>query len=179
MREFSLSPLLWRGYSSPPAGRWAGSCRFPRARRAALEARIGGGLILACAFAIAGLAFLEMRRAKTTFHPGGKANALVRGGVFERTRNPMYLALTLVTLGLGVATANPWLVLLAPALLLYLQERVVKREEAYLTERFGAAVYRLHAQGPPLDLSAARHFGNAPVNTFCTPLAGLWNLFRI
>jgi protein-S-isoprenylcysteine O-methyltransferase Ste14 len=105
---------------------------------AALEARIGGGLILACAFAIAGLAFLEMRRAKTTFHPGGKANALVRGGVFERTRNPMYLALTLVTLGLGVATANPWLILLAPALLLYLQERVVKREEAYLTERFGA-----------------------------------------
>ena len=80
-----------------------------------------------------------MRRAKTTFHPGGKANALVRGGVFERTRNPMYLALTLVTLGLGVATANPWLVLLAPALLLYLQERVVKREEAYLTERFGSA----------------------------------------
>ena len=105
----------------------------------ALEARIGGGLILACAFAIAGLAFLEMRRAKTTFHPGGKANALVRGGVFERTRNPMYLALTLVTLGLGVATANPWLILLAPALLLYLQERVVKREEAYLTERFGSA----------------------------------------
>ena len=102
------------------------------------EARIGGGLILACALAIAGLAFLEMRRHRTTFHPGHKAAALVTGGVFQRTRNPMYLSLTLVTLGLGVVTANPWLILLAPALLLYLQERVVKREEAYLTARFGS-----------------------------------------
>ena len=79
-----------------------------------------------------------MRRHRTTFHPGHKAAALVTGGVFQRTRNPMYLSLTLVTLGLGVVTANPWLILLAPALLLYLQERVVKREEAYLTTRFGA-----------------------------------------
>ena len=101
-------------------------------------ARIGGGIILACALAIAGLAFLEMRRHRTTFHPGHKAAALVTGGVFQRTRNPMYLSLTLVTLGLGVVSANPWLILLAPALLLYLQERVVKREEAYLTTRFGS-----------------------------------------
>jgi protein-S-isoprenylcysteine O-methyltransferase Ste14 len=101
-------------------------------------ARIGGGLILACALAVAGLAFLEMRRHRTTFHPGHKAAALVTGGVFRRTRNPMYLSLTLVTLGLGAVTANPWLMLLAPALLLYLQERVIKREEAYLTARFGS-----------------------------------------
>lgn len=104
----------------------------------ALESRIAGGIVMACAFAIAGLAFLEMRRTRTTFHPGGKASALVEGGVFQRSRNPMYLSLTLLTLGLGIATANPWTILLAPALLLYLQERVVKREEAYLTQRFGA-----------------------------------------
>ncbi len=79
-----------------------------------------------------------MRRHRTTIHPGHNANALVSGGVYQRTRNPMYLSLTLLTLGLGIATANPWLVLLAPAMLLYLQERVVKREEAYLTARFGS-----------------------------------------
>lgn len=62
----------------------------------------------------------------------------MRSGIYTRTRNPMYLGLTLFTLGLGIGTANPWLVLLAPLLLLYLQERVVKREEAYLTARFGA-----------------------------------------
>jgi Phospholipid methyltransferase len=82
--------------------------------------------------------------AKTTFHPGGKASALVRGCIFQRSRNPMYLGLTLFTLGPGNATANPWMILLAPLLLLYLQERVVKREEAHLSRRFGdsAASFR-------------------------------------
>ncbi len=110
----------------------------------AYESRIAGGVVIACALGIALLALLVMRRARTTFHPGGKANALVKEGVFQRSRNPMYLSLTLFTLGLGIETANPWMILLAPVLLLYLQERVVKREEAYLTKRFGAeyAAYR-------------------------------------
>ncbi len=111
---------------------------FERPAPVPFEANIGGGAIMACAFAIAGLALLEMRRQRTTFHPGHKAAALVTGSVYQRTRNPMYLSLTLITLGLGIATANPWLILFAPLLLLYLQERVVKREEAYLAARFGA-----------------------------------------
>ncbi len=104
----------------------------------AYESRVAGGIVMACAFAIAVLALLAMRRARTTVHPGGRANALVQGGIFGRSRNPLYLSLTLLTLGLGTATANPWMILLAPALLFYFQERVVKREEAYLTQRFGA-----------------------------------------
>ncbi|MBI4723892.1 MAG: isoprenylcysteine carboxylmethyltransferase family protein [Rhodomicrobium sp.] len=102
-----------------------------------LESKIAGALIMVCAAAIALLAMREMVRSRTTFHPGGSAMALVQSGIFKRTRNPMYLSLVLITLGLGVATANAWLVLLAPLLLIYLQERVVKREEAYLSARFG------------------------------------------
>jgi protein-S-isoprenylcysteine O-methyltransferase Ste14 len=103
-----------------------------------LESVIAGGLIMACAATIVFFAIREMRRTGTTFRTGGKASALVLTGVYKRTRNPLYLSLTFFTLGLGIATANPWMVVLAPALLLYLQERVVKREEAYLSERFGA-----------------------------------------
>ncbi len=105
---------------------------------ASLELQIAGGIVIVCAFAIARLAIREMRRAKTSPRAGRNVSALAYGGVFRFTRNPIYLGMTLLTLGIGIATANLWLVLLAPALLLYLQERVVKREEAYLTERFGA-----------------------------------------
>jgi len=101
------------------------------------ESRIGGGVIMACAVAIALLAAREMTRAKTTYMPGEKASALVQTGIYNRTRNPMYLSMTLFTLGLGIATANLWMIVLAPLLLLYFQERVVKREEAYLAARFG------------------------------------------
>ena len=118
-------------------------------------ARIGGGLILACALAIAGLAFLEMRRHRTTFHPGHNAAALVTGGVFQRTRNPMYLSLTLVTLGLGVATANPWL---DPARPCPAPLPAGARGEArggLPHHPLRVPVHRLPAQGPPLDLAPA------------------------
>jgi protein-S-isoprenylcysteine O-methyltransferase Ste14 len=110
----------------------------PRGTSLPLESAIIGGIVMACAVAIALSAAREMMRAKTTFLPGGKASALVFTGVYKRTRNPMYLSLFFFTLGLGIATANPWMVVLAPLLLLYMQERVVKREEAYLKHRFGA-----------------------------------------
>src|SRR5262249_54954089 len=97
-----------------------------------------GGIIIACAIGIALFAVREMIRAGTTLLPGGEAAAFVRTGVYRRTRNPMYLSMAFFTLGLGIATVNPWMAVLAPVLLLYLQERVVKREEAYLKERFGA-----------------------------------------
>jgi protein-S-isoprenylcysteine O-methyltransferase Ste14 len=102
------------------------------------ESRIAGALIIACALAIGFLALAEMRRVNTTYHPGGRANALASAGIYKRTRNPMYLSLTLITLGIGIETANPWMVLIAPLLLFYLQECVVKREEVYLTVRFGS-----------------------------------------
>jgi protein-S-isoprenylcysteine O-methyltransferase Ste14 len=109
-----------------------------RAAPVPVAARVAGGAIMACSLLLVLPAFLEMLRAKTTFHPGHSASALVSGGVYRITRNPMYLSLTLLMAGLGFSFANPWLVALAPALLLYFQERVVKREEAYLAARFGA-----------------------------------------
>jgi protein-S-isoprenylcysteine O-methyltransferase Ste14 len=89
------------------------------------------------AFAIAVLAGREMARARTAIHPGKPAAALVRTGVFARSRNPIYLGFVFFIVGFGLATANPWMILLAPILLLYVQERIIKREERYLTQRFG------------------------------------------
>jgi protein-S-isoprenylcysteine O-methyltransferase Ste14 len=106
---------------------------------APLAARIAGAALAAVSGLLVAPALLGMILAKTTFHPGHNADALVTGGVYRFTRNPMYLSLTLLLAGLGLFFANLWLVLLAPAMLLYFQERVVKREEAYLTARFGEA----------------------------------------
>lgn len=103
------------------------------------ESSLAGIVIVMLAFAIGGLALREMRRARTTFHPGRSATALVQSGVFSRTRNPMYLSLALVILGLAIGTANPWMAVMAPLFMIYLQERVVRREEAYLGARFGEA----------------------------------------
>jgi protein-S-isoprenylcysteine O-methyltransferase Ste14 len=96
-----------------------------------------GLVISACAFGIATLAARAMARAGTEMRAGRSASALVSSSVFSRSRNPIYLSFVLLVLGIGIATQNPWMVLLAPCLLFYLQERVIKREEAYLQQRFG------------------------------------------
>jgi len=98
---------------------------------------VAGNAFMVAGFVIAVLAAREMFRARTAILPGEKAAALVQSGVFTLSRNPIYLSFILFMVGLGLALANIWLILLAPFLLLYLQERVVKREEAYLAARFG------------------------------------------
>lgn len=110
----------------------------------AIESVIAGNALMVLGFVIAVLAARELARARTAIHPGRPAAALVRTGVFLRSRNPIYLSFIFFMVGLGLALANPWMIVLAPFLVLYLQERVIKREEAYLAERFGPdyAAYR-------------------------------------
>ena len=110
----------------------------------AIESVIAGNALMVLGFVIAVLAARELARARTAIHPGSPAAALVRTGVFLRSRNPIYLSFIFFMVGLGLALANPWMIVLAPFLVLYLQERVIKREEAYLAERFGPdyAAYR-------------------------------------
>ena len=110
----------------------------------AIESLIAGNALMVLAFAIAVLAARELARAQTAIHPGKAAAALVRTGVFARSRNPIYLSFVFFIVGFGLATANPWMIILAPLLVLYIQERIIKREEDYLTRRFGPdyIVYR-------------------------------------
>ncbi len=141
-------PVNARIFPIPPAvavlfmaAAWALNRFYPLLAPGALPpsaTRIAGYAVLFISLAIAGLAFFQMIFARTTIETGRNARTLVKGGIYRFTRNPMYLSLTLLMLGLGLFLANPWMVLLAPALLLYFQERVVKREEAYLLARFGA-----------------------------------------
>jgi protein-S-isoprenylcysteine O-methyltransferase Ste14 len=102
---------------------------------------VAGNALMVVGFVIAVLAAREMFRARTAILPGEKAAALVQSGIFSVSRNPIYLTFIFFMVGLGLALGNLWLILLAPALLLYMQERVVKREEAYLAARFGPQFY--------------------------------------
>ena len=62
---------------------------------------------------------------------------LVLTGPYRFTRNPMYLGLTCIQAGLGLAVNNLWITLLAPFSLLAVHFLAVLPEEKYLTEKFG------------------------------------------
>lgn len=62
---------------------------------------------------------------------------LVLSGAYRFTRNPMYLGMTAIQAGLGLAVNNLWITLLAPFSLLAVHFLAVVPEEKYLTEKFG------------------------------------------
>jgi protein-S-isoprenylcysteine O-methyltransferase Ste14 len=66
-------------------------------------------------------------------------------GIYRRTRNPMYLGMTLFQLGLGVALDNLWIAAFAPIGLVVVHLVAVRPEEAYLTEKFGESYLRYKA----------------------------------
>jgi protein-S-isoprenylcysteine O-methyltransferase Ste14 len=101
---------------------------------------IGGGLALA--------AERTFHRAGTNVQPWKPTLRLATGGIYARTRNPIYLGTGLLTAGIAIALASDWtLVLLVPAAFV-LHFGVVLREECYLARKFGDDYRRYLAQVP-------------------------------
>jgi protein-S-isoprenylcysteine O-methyltransferase Ste14 len=100
--------------------------------------------VLAAVLVVAGLSFdalgiLAFRRARTTINPlkPQRASAMVTGGVYRVTRNPMYLGMALLLLAWAV-----WLAALLPfagllIYLLYITQFQIKPEERVLQGIFG------------------------------------------
>lgn len=65
------------------------------------------------------------------------ATSLQTSGIYTITRNPMYVGLAIVYLGITCFIGNWWNIILFPILLLIVQEYVIKREEKYLEAEFG------------------------------------------
>lgn len=88
---------------------------------------------------LAGL--LAFRKAQTTVNPltPQHSSAVVTNGVYGFTRNPMYLGLALILLGLGVYLASPWALLGPMGFVAFITRFQIQPEERALTARFGAA----------------------------------------
>ena len=97
-----------------------------------------GWLLLLAGLGIGFAGFRGLRTAGTTFDPTGPATHLARGGIYEWSRNPMYLGATAAFLGLSLALSSAWLLVLSLVLPFLLAWLAIKPEEAYLGRRFGA-----------------------------------------
>ncbi len=72
--------------------------------------------------------------------------AIITGGPYAYTRNPLYVALALFHGAVAIAAGNVWaLLLLAPALLV-VRYFVIAREERYLEAKFGEEYLRYKAR---------------------------------
>ncbi len=104
--------------------------------------RAGGGW-LGYALIVAGLALMVTSvglffRAGTTPNPTRPTTTLVIRGPYRFTRNPMYVGLTVLTAGIGLAAHTLWPAIMALVGTVVTHRVVIAREERYLEQKFGA-----------------------------------------
>jgi protein-S-isoprenylcysteine O-methyltransferase Ste14 len=94
---------------------------------------------------LAASANLTFRRVRTPVNPYAPSTTLAVSGPFRFSRNPMYLGLVLLVVGMALVMNSMWLVLLAVPVMLLLRNLVIVQEERYLEEKFGDD-YRAYKQ---------------------------------
>jgi protein-S-isoprenylcysteine O-methyltransferase Ste14 len=78
--------------------------------------------------------FFKTKNTLITIKP---ANTLQTTGIYSISRNPMYISLLLIYIGLSFLIGSWWNFILLPFLIMIVQEYVIKREERYLERTFG------------------------------------------
>ena len=105
-----------------------------------------GVVCVLVSFPLALMALRALSRAHTPVDPMKPTTALVTEGPFRCSRNPIYLALTLLYLGAALLVNALWILLLVVPVLVVIRYGVIAREEAYLTRKFGDAYHQYMAQ---------------------------------
>lgn len=111
---------------------------FPLPVTGGIKALFYSGFVL---MALSGFIALDghirLKRAKTSIQPWKPTTTIITEGVYRYTRNPLYLSLCMLQLGIGLVINNAFIVVgsFLSALLFYIV--AIRREEAYLERKFG------------------------------------------
>jgi protein-S-isoprenylcysteine O-methyltransferase Ste14 len=97
-----------------------------------------GSFIIATGIAIGLTSVYTFRKAKTTVLPAGRpTTAIVESGPYRFTRNPMYVAMSCAYVGISLLLNTVWALLPLPFVVIVVDLSVIRREERYLTAKFG------------------------------------------
>ncbi|WP_350557643.1 isoprenylcysteine carboxylmethyltransferase family protein [Psychrobacter sp. CAL346-MNA-CIBAN-0220] len=109
-----------------------------------LQFSLTGSGWLASALAVTGLGVgvmgvTEFKKAQTTVNPHTpeKATDLVTSGIYQYSRNPMYLGLVLILLGWALYLSHVLAFVLLPVFIIYMSRFQIQAEEKIMMQKFG------------------------------------------
>ena len=97
-----------------------------------------GPIVVAASFGVLFWAVYTMRIGDASIPTNKPTNAIVVGGPFRRSRNPIYLSMLLLQVATGIWANSLWFLGLAVASAVLLWWGVISRKERYLEQKFGA-----------------------------------------
>ena len=97
----------------------------------------GGALLMAAGFVWMAWAWWHFRRAATPLPPTARPTMLVDEGPYRFGRNPMYLGMTVMMLGLGLAAGVPFMAIAALNFVAIVAAVHIPHEEASMRRTFG------------------------------------------
>ncbi len=99
---------------------------------------LGGVVMIGSGIAVGLASVYSFRKARTTILPAGRpTTAIVGSGPYRFTRNPMYVAMACAYIGISLVLNNLWALVLLPVVVIVVDTFVIRREERYLTAKFG------------------------------------------
>lgn len=99
---------------------------------------VGIVIIVASVLGLGLWSVVLFRKGGQSENPWKPTSHIERRGPYRMTRNPMYLQMVLVCVGVAIAFANGWLMLAIPFVAWALQRFAIEPEERYLTAKFGS-----------------------------------------
>jgi protein-S-isoprenylcysteine O-methyltransferase Ste14 len=99
--------------------------------------RIGGVALIGVGVVLMVVAMIQFIRAHTAIVPNRPTTALVDRWPYSMSRNPIYLSLAIIYVGISFFFDTLWPFLLLPLVLIVIQRGVIDREERYLEGKFG------------------------------------------
>jgi protein-S-isoprenylcysteine O-methyltransferase Ste14 len=95
--------------------------------------------LIGSAFVLFGWAMRTLHAKGTTHLPARPTAAIVAEGPYAVTRNPIYLAMALMYLGIALLAGLAWALALFPVAVAGVRWGAIAREERYLERKFGDA----------------------------------------
>ena len=96
-----------------------------------------GAFLVVASFGLFGWAVLTMRTGKASVPTGEPTDAIVMRGPYRVSRNPIYLSMVMLQVGVGIWANSAWFLALAVCSAVLLWWGVISREERYLQQKFG------------------------------------------
>jgi protein-S-isoprenylcysteine O-methyltransferase Ste14 len=96
-----------------------------------------GPLLVGVGFSLLATFQSSFTRKGTAVEPWKPTTAIVTTGPYRVTRNPAYLGMALVYVGIALLAGAPWALAPLPLVLVVIDRAVIAREERYLEGKFG------------------------------------------